>query len=1760
MVFFSLSSFAVVITGNFTLDDADDNPSQAAFNFTSNLTGFTGHIVANVTEVNIQSNGAVLLNYGGVKFRNMGGKSRQDFDNINSVILYNFTDDFGQGYSSGSASVSSFPPFIGDAVQFIIPDGADGYYHGLLWVANITGGSNITIVYKLNNQTNNNTFAVLGQCESHITPSSCANDAANNCEWQGTGALCTQRISNFNQESPPAECKMLPRSACQSINDTICTWNSNTGESGQCQEGPSFNQALGYNCTNIINSTFCNNQPFTQKTGLCTFNISGSGQCERNSSKNFMSFPPPPVFFCSAPGYINNRTKCDQLAEQYFMPCGWKNSTGKCDNIFFDFNSFNRFDDIGSQSTCQNVGGNWKTENTYDPLSQKITSENWCEFGVSVKTFDNIGQGGSNSGSSGQLNDCSSDCFACGFQSNGTIWSSSAEFQNSCISSAAGCNARLDSNAFNGYGWCDPVAGFGGFSCDSFCGDCNLKPNASSACQNSPAGCKWDNFTNFCISNNAKGCNQDCFQCSGQTSCQGSPANGGCQWDSQAQFCKPQSGSFEVCFNGIDDDSNGNIDCKDFKCSSDQFCGGSITDSNTCFGNFNAPACQSAGCAWISDTFGFNLCAPIFEQCFRNLTLQTDASLCDGFNDGNTCKFQPQAKCDINKTMEQTCIGYGQNQSTCNQDSRCSFKSFGIGGFCGTKAHTVCFENQTLAESQSACIAAGCAWIGDQPNLPNFGGFIHSCIEPCFNSSINSANSCASANGSSFSKGACEWKQGTCEPKNFIGRCFENDGDIELCKENSNCQWIEDLFGPLEHINGTEDSLLSPQAVWLGVGLNKPTGGKNESNYTLIRVDGTSVTLVMTKENVSITSSQLDNLSRLYCNSTILMQYNFSSRVCNTGTCNSLNSTALCGGSTLNYFFSNYTEQLEVLWQVPIEQLSLDSTEANVIATNLLNQSTVFIDGNLSEQIPENASATDGTNATRARTSPGFCQDALLNNMFSGMEQNPPTIISKDTIDGASDPVEDYLDIEELGVKKTDQSYMYGFAVDSLKHSAMCKDTKLEDGSIGKAKNKTRYFLYLDTDGRTTSGCTPDDDATLTGFEYKFSYTFESDDSNQILETSLSQTCTGGSWLATNIPLKSDKRFSCSTIGGPLFAIDKDSISGKTNVNTSVTWRAYGTSASSSGNSSSVSDKVGPGKADFKGIDFALVDCTSTSDKDNSQCTKFKQFGFYPGEFGPACKDSKDNDGDSLTDCDDFDCKYDPFFCSGSFVASSDDKTAPSLVWTKTNTKTPTELTFIFDTDEPSNGSIKFYNNDSSCATINDTLYDKGQSQGESLLRFRPHHIVEIEGLRANGTYFYKIEVCDPSENCAVSSCSNTTTALTHSNITFKLNLPENWTVDIPSINLTNYSLSYALKASTEFLNNINITIKAPNNSSAITFVGLDIFEKQTINVSEFATGSGFIGMDANQYQSLKQKTGVEEVLVKIPISGSIIEHCDDDGSNCQTVTSEVDCTQASDYTECKIHDAVGLGFSTYKASSSAGGSGGSAGGGGGGGGGGSGGGANTTSQASESTSRFWNTITGSSSTSWAINNPKIPVFEISFDAISEMKDSSMVLDTIEEVPNPIDDPNLKIYQYIKITNTNLPDSSISQILIKFSITKSWLVANSIDAGSITLLRYTDKWDSLSTSKLGEDSEYEKYQSSTPGFSYFAIAGTVKQPEPETQLEQQQIPQQEIAPQSEPSESAVPKPEEPKSNMGYIAIISTIVIVAVVLIYFILRGRKTQKP
>ena len=83
----------------------------------------------------------------------------------------------------------------------------------------------------------------------------------------------------------------------------------------------------------------------------------------------------------------------------------------------------------------------------------------------------------------------------------------------------------------------------------------------------------------------------------------------------------------------------------------------------------------------------------------------------------------------------------------------------------------------------------------------------------------------------------------------------------------------------------------------------------------------------------------------------------------------------------------------------------------------------------------------------------------------------------------------------------------------------------------------------------------------------------------------------------------------------------------------------------------------------------------------------------------------------------------------------------------------------------------------------------------------------------------------------------------------------------------------------------------------------------------------------------------------------------------------------------------------------------------------------------------------------------------------------------------------MPVFQYLEVNHTNLDDSSINGVKIKFTVPKSWLTSNNIASSDVRLVRYYNGiWTPLSTTKQSEDTTNVYYQADSPGLSLYAIS------------------------------------------------------------------------
>ncbi|MFH1182199.1 MAG: PGF-pre-PGF domain-containing protein [Candidatus Woesearchaeota archaeon] len=144
------------------------------------------------------------------------------------------------------------------------------------------------------------------------------------------------------------------------------------------------------------------------------------------------------------------------------------------------------------------------------------------------------------------------------------------------------------------------------------------------------------------------------------------------------------------------------------------------------------------------------------------------------------------------------------------------------------------------------------------------------------------------------------------------------------------------------------------------------------------------------------------------------------------------------------------------------------------------------------------------------------------------------------------------------------------------------------------------------------------------------------------------------------------------------------------------------------------------------------------------------------------------------------------------------------------------------------------------------------------------------------------------------------------------------------------------------------------------------------------------------------------------------------------------------------------------------------------------------------------------------------------------------------------------VYQYLQVDKTNLPDSYVNRVVVKFKLEKKKLLDKNMSAGSVVLMRYNEsgkQWTDLTTSLLDvADPIYYYYQSVSPGLSVFAIASK-SAGETEAPIETPTVPEEETGGETVGNATGeTPETKAPgKSHMKLYIIIALCVIVAAAL-------------
>jgi hypothetical protein len=362
-----------------------------------------------------------------------------------------------------------------------------------------------------------------------------------------------------------------------------------------------------------------------------------------------------------------------------------------------------------------------------------------------------------------------------------------------CLGSRAGCEFREDSQAPNGYGWCD-------FKNDPF------------------------QVTNLC--------GVDCSQCFNQDECKNIGPD--CTWDPNFMFCKNKNfGDSEICFDGIDNNNNGLIDCDEPSCMFDPFCSGNF--GSNCL-NLENTTClaRNDSCVWFynpeSNEFACDVKGADCWTYDQNESACTSTGYCEYIN----LSMETGSNCDINHTLlppkggSQMGCKVFNNQSACQSNINCTWMIDPMGnGICDNKIF-ICwvFQNESACENSNATLGGNyCSWHTD-PLYPEMGW----CDSACFGANTTEC----SANP------ICEpmQKQQICVPKMKFDDCWSlNQSDC--LQQNDTCVLVSDFSGEFCADRATQsfvdDVDRSPPLVLLSRNVSSDSHSQSKIKYIGIK-------------------------------------------------------------------------------------------------------------------------------------------------------------------------------------------------------------------------------------------------------------------------------------------------------------------------------------------------------------------------------------------------------------------------------------------------------------------------------------------------------------------------------------------------------------------------------------------------------------------------------------------------------------------------------------------------------------------------------------------------------------------------------------------------------------------------------------------------------------------------------------------------------------------------------------------------------------
>jgi len=131
----------------------------------------------------------------------------------------------------------------------------------------------------------------------------------------------------------------------------------------------------------------------------------------------------------------------------------------------------------------------------------------------------------------------------------------------------------------------------------------------------------------------------------------------------------------------------------------------------------------------------------------------------------------------------------------------------------------------------------------------------------------------------------------------------------------------------------------------------------------------------------------------------------------------------------------------------------------------------------------------------------------------------------------------------------------------------------------------------------------------------------------------------------------------------------------------------------------------------------------------------------------------------------------------------------------------------------------------------------------------------------------------------------------------------------------------------------------------------------------------------------------------------------------------------------------------------------------------------------------------------WNLLQPsKMPFTKVNVTFVAVMNNVKLALQAYTSKPTGLGNISGIVYKWVGLTPTHdttlISDANLSAVRIEFAVPNSWISDNSMNANDVALYRYSGTTPAkLTTSQLTEDGNWTYYAATSPGLSFFAIAG-----------------------------------------------------------------------